>query len=109
VTISWGFSPSADRARRDVVQRWVQALASRQYHLVSSHQSPPSGIILLECSRIPHSQHETTPARRAPLPFPGGRRGSSAMTSPPVDQPRPASRLPDKHKTNPARRRLDNR
>ena len=66
----------------------VQASASRQYHLVSSHQSPPSGIILLECDRIPHSQQETTPARRAPLPFSGGRRVSSAMTSPPVDQPR---------------------
>ena len=30
-------------------------------------------------------------ARRAPLPFPGGRRATPAMTSPPVDQPRPAS------------------
>src|SRR2546423_939925 len=82
---------AADRTLRDVVQRWVHALVSRQYHLMSSHQSPPSGIILLGCNRIPHIQQETTPARRAPLPFPGGRRVSSAMTSPPVGQPRPAS------------------
>ena len=31
--VSSGSSPSADRTRRNVVQRWVQALASRQYHL----------------------------------------------------------------------------
>lgn len=47
---------------------------------MSSHQSPPSGIIWLECNWIPHIQQETTPARRAPLPIPGGRRVSSAMT-----------------------------
>jgi hypothetical protein len=47
---------------------------------MSSHQSPPSGIISLESNRIPHIQQETTPARRTPLSFPGGRRVPSAMT-----------------------------
>jgi len=68
---------------------------------MSSHQSPPSGTISLEFNRIPHIQQETTPARRAPLPFPGGRRVPPAMTSPPVDQPHLPARLPDKRKRQP--------
>jgi hypothetical protein len=109
-SVSCSSSPLAGRARPDVVQRWVHALASRQYHLMSSHQSAPSGVISLESKRIPHNQQEKTPTRRAPLPIPGSRRISPAMTSPPADQPRPATPPAGQApKTIPARGWLDNR
>jgi hypothetical protein len=91
-----GLSLPAGATLRGAVQRWVQALVSRQYHRMSSQQSPPSGIMLLDGARIPHIQHETMAACGALLPALGERRVLSAMASPPVGQPRHPHRAPEK-------------
>jgi hypothetical protein len=60
-----GAASAARPWRRAEVQRSVQARVSLQYHRRSSQALPPSGAIWFWCRLMPHSQHETTAARRA--------------------------------------------
>jgi hypothetical protein len=60
---------------------------------MSPQALPPSGTIWDCCKPIPHSQHDTTAARRAAGPAADGVRVWSAMTaSPPGDRRDPRSR-----------------
>lgn len=92
-----GEAPAARASRRAVVQRSVHARVSRQYHRTSLQALPPSATIWLCCRRVPHSQHETTAARRAAKPPADGVRTWSAMiASPPGPRRDPRSRPEDK-------------
>jgi hypothetical protein len=70
-------------SRRDEVHRSVHARTSLQNQRTSVHAPPPSGTIWFLCRSIPHSQQETTAARRAAIPSAAGVLIVSAMPSSP--------------------------
>jgi hypothetical protein len=71
-------------SRWDEVHRSVHARTSLQNQRTSVHAPPPSGTIWFLCRSIPHSQQETTAARRAAIPSAAGVLIVSAMPrSPP--------------------------
>jgi hypothetical protein len=72
VVLPGGAASAARLLRWAEVQRSVQARVSLQYHRRSRQALSPSGTIWFWCRRMPHSQHETTAARRA-SGEPGGR------------------------------------
>jgi hypothetical protein len=71
-------------SRWDEVHRSVHARTSLQNQRTSVHAPSPSGTIWFLCRSIPHSQQETTAARRAAIPSAAGVLIVSAMPrSPP--------------------------
>ena len=68
IALPGGAAPAARAWRGACVQRSAQARVSRQYHRMSSHALPPSGIIWSWVRGMPHSQHEITAACRAAGP-----------------------------------------
>ena len=88
IALSGGAAPAVRAWRGACVHRSAQARVSRQYHRMSSHALPPSGIIWSWGRGMPHSQHETAVARRAAGPLEEEPPVASAMTaSPPHREP----------------------
>ena len=76
-------APASCTWRGACVHRSAQARVSRQYHRMSSHALPPSGIIWSWGRGMPHSQHETTAAWWAAGPAGEEVPVASAMTASP--------------------------
>ena len=88
IALPGGPAPTARAWRGACVHRSAQARVSRQYHRMSSHALPPSGIIWSSGKGMPHSQHETTAVRRPAGPVGEEVPVASAMTaSPPHREP----------------------
>jgi len=88
IALPGGPAPTARAWRGACVHRSAQARVSRQYHRMSSHALPPSGIIWSCGNGMPHSQHATTVARRPAGPVGEEVPVASAMTaSPPHREP----------------------